>query len=163
MYHCVMIMGLWRKYDVDCHYFIFAERTLTNYNNYILYDVVTITTLHAAIVFHATIQHVAVTFETLNWSITYQFKLLCDNKRHQSMKNQITRSTIFERIPMQLLALWICVCITTKCSSSSFVLYLMSLRPFCANVPFKYQIIRKAQAQATELKNSSWRVFPVSK
>ena len=40
---CVMIMGLWRKYDVDGHYFIFMVQILANYNNYVLYDTTIIT------------------------------------------------------------------------------------------------------------------------
>ena len=49
---------IWSKYDVDGHYFIFAVRIHVNYNNYVLYDianVITVATLHTAIVFHATV------------------------------------------------------------------------------------------------------------
>ena len=43
VYRHVMTIGLWSKYDMDGHYFIFAVQILVNYNNYILYDVVNMT------------------------------------------------------------------------------------------------------------------------
>ena len=47
--YVIIIMGLWGKCNVDGHYFIFAAVLA---NNYVLYDVVTIATLHTAIIFH---------------------------------------------------------------------------------------------------------------